>query len=75
MITKMSTEAKEFFIKEIKKGKTYICPLGSVDIPVTKAIHQVTPENPFGKPEAKLHEKATKALISAALMLLFSYEK
>lgn len=76
MITKMGNEAKKFFVGEIKKGKIYGCPLGNVDIPITKAIHQVTPENPFGKPENKLSKKDIgKFLLSATLLLLFSYEK
>lgn len=76
MITKMGKEAKEFFIEEIKKGKVYICPLGDANIIITKAIHQVTPENPWGKPKNKLTKRAIgKALLATTLLLLFSYER
>jgi len=69
MNSKMSTEAKDFFRRAVKDGKVYTTPIHSIGVTYSKAINQVTIENPYGDLNKK-KRKYTGLLYATAALLI-----
>lgn len=64
MISNMSNEAKEFLKGELKKGKIYTCPIFPIGPVYSKAIKEVSIEEPYGKPCVKKHASFFSRLLT-----------